>query len=283
MNIENTENIENVENNNTENSNVENSNVENTENQDLISNYPDGFDAETYDLTSKTFKADGIKAKFDKSNKDIESLKKQNLDLRRIISKGKEVVNVEDYELSYKPDSRFNNVYENQETQEAIKGFNEVAKDIGLNIEQHKQVLDYFNNTLEKMGIFDTRSEKEKDIQMQDWLKAEKKKLGENADYIINKSTEFVNNHGLFNEKEKEKLLALGNSGAIGVSILNKMRIAIMGENISTIPADVKSDGLADDYSLAKEYYDANTTDQRRSEIIVARIEAGRKGKLPVL
>ncbi len=246
------------------------------------SKYPDGFDAETYDLTTSSVKYDAIKAKFENHKKEVEGLQKQNLDLRKIVSKGKAPNDLKDYEMNYKPDSKFEKYYKEDEiAKETLKSFNELAKNTGLNLEQHKAVVDFMNDTLVKAGVFDTRSKEEIEIQKNDWIKNEKAKLGKDADRLIKSDMEFIDNFGGFNEEQKAELKQFIGSGAVGVATINTIRNAIFGSGRNEdIPTDINVGGLADDIALAREYKDDNTTDLRRAEIIQQRIRAGRKGSL---
>ncbi len=260
--------------------------VQPTNNDDTKQNdnskYPEGFDAETYDLTTSSVKYDKVKEKFESHKKEVEGLQKQNLDLRKIVSKGKAPNDIKDYEANYKPDSKFEKYYkEDDTTKETLKSFNELAKNTGLNLEQHKAVVDFMNDTLVKAGIFDTRSKEEIEIQKADWIKNERSKLGKEADKIINSDVEFINNFGGFNEEQKQQLKQFVGSGAIGASVINTIRNAILGSGRNEdIPTDINVGGLADDITLAREYKDDSTTDSRRAEIIQQRIKAGRKGSL---
>lgn len=183
----------------------------------------------------------------------------------------------------YKPDSKFSKYYESdEETKNTLNDFNKIAKDNNLTKEQHRAIVDFMNNVLEKTGIFDTRTDLEKKAQQEEWLKNEKAKLGENADKIINSNVEFINNFGMFNKEQKNELLNFMSRNALSCSVVNTLKNCLIG-NEKSIPSDIKVGGLADDYTLAKEYYDEKTSDRRREEIINQRIEAGRTGFLPLL
>lgn len=250
--------------------------VETTEVVNQESKYPEGFDAELYNLETNTLREDKVKEVLENNKKTIEDLEKQKTELRKIISKGKEPETLEDYEKSYRPDSRYQNFYESEESKELIKDFNELAKNSGINIEQHKLILDFINNTLEKTGVIDTRTEEQKKLQEQDFIANEKKKLGKDANSIIAKTVEFIDNFGGFNEEQRKSLKQFANTGATGVSIIYTLSNALMGTSREEIPTDVNIGGLADDYTLKREYMDDNTTDERRAEIINLRIKAGR-------
>lgn len=245
-------------------------------NQDITAEYPEGFDAKLYNLETKTLRDDKVREILEANKKTIEDLEKQKTELRKIIGKGKEPENIEDYEKSYTPDSRYQNFYETEESKELVKNFNELAKNTGINLEQHKKILDFINSTLEQNGVIDTRTEEQKTLQEQDFIANEKKKLGKDANHIIAKTVEFIDNFGGFNEEQRKALKQFANSGATGVSIIYTLSNALMGTSREEIPTDVNIGGLADDYTLKREYMNDNTTDERRAEIINLRIKAGR-------
>ena len=254
----------------------------NSDNENSKSNYPDGFDEETYDLKTSSVRYDKVKEKFENYDREIEKLQHQNLDLRKIVSKGKAPQDLKDYELNYKPDSRYEKYYnEDETTKETFRSFNELAKNTGLNLEQHKAIVDFMNETLVKAGVFDIRSKEEIEKQKNDWIKSEKEKLGLNADNMIKEDIEFINNFGGFNEEQREELKKFVGSGAIGVSIVNAVKRAIYGSGRNEdIPTNVNIGGLPDDITLAKEYRDEKTTNERRAEILQQRLRAGRTNPL---
>lgn len=211
------------------------------------------------------------------NKKDIqEDKKEEKQEEKKIEEKG--------IEYDYKPDSKYSKYYESdKETQNNLKQFNKLAKDNNFTKEQHKAVIDFMNNIMEKVGIFDTRSETEIKVDNENWIKEEKAKLGENADNIINSNVEFVNNFGMFNEEQKKELLNFMGKGALSCSIVNIIKNCLLGGTSKNIPTDLNIGGLPDDYTLAKEYNNPNTTEKRREEIIRQRIEAGRNGFLPIV
>ena len=182
----------------------------------------------------------------------------------------------------YKPDSRYKKFYDNDDkTKNNLKEFNKLAKENNFSKEQHKAILDYLNGFMEKVGIFDTRSDAEKKLEQEEWLKKEKEKLGEDADHIINSNVEFVNNFGMLNEEQKDELLKFMAKDAISCSIVNVLRNCLVEDK--NIPTNLNIGGLPDDYTLAKEYNNPETSDRRREEILRQRIEAGRTGFLPLV
>ena len=187
-------------------------------------------------------------------------------------------------EYDYKPDSKYEKYYnEDKETQNNLKQFNKLAQDNNFTKEQHKAIVDFMNGILEKVGVFDTRSETEIKVDNENWIKEEKAKLGKDADNIINSNVELVNNFGMFNEEQKKELLNFMGKGALSCSIVNIIKNCLLGGTSKNIPTDLNIGGLPDDYTLAKEYNNPNTTEKRREEIIKQRIEAGRNGFLPIV
>lgn len=260
--VNNMENIENME------------NTESAENTTADVTYPEGFNAELYNLETHSLREDKVREVLNNNKKTIEDLEKQKTDLRKIISKGKEPVDIKDYE-NYKPDSRFAKLYESDEgTKEMFRQFNELSKNTGLNLEQHKMIIDFMNNTLEKLGVLDTRTEEQKKLQEEDWKREEYKKIGDNAETIINKNLDFIKNYSFFNEEQKESLINFMGQGATNVSIVNTLRDILGHGDVEQIPTAQATGGLADDRSLWQEFMNAD--DYKKQEIIEARIKAGR-------
>ena len=183
--------LENTEVENTELENQENNEVDlQAEGQETVGEYPEGFDAEIYNLETKSLREDKVKERLEANKKLIESLEKQKYDLRKIISKGK-TTDLKDYEM-YKPDSKYSKYYtEDEKTKETFKNFNQLSQNAGLNTEQHKMVADFMNEVLEKVGVFDTRTEEQKQLQLEDWRRQEYKKIGDNAEIVIKKNVDF--------------------------------------------------------------------------------------------
>lgn len=248
--------------------------------------YPQGFNAETWDLTTNSIKQDAVAEKFKTSSTERESLEKQVKDLRRIVSKGKAPEDVAEYS-EYKPDEKYDGYYDfeneaNPEVQEIVGLLDEKSKELGFNVEQNKQMKDLLNIAMEKAGVFDSRTPEQRKLEEADWRRNEKTKLGENADHIIEQSKNFIEQNNLFNEEEKKILLGLSNQGADFINIMYKFKKMFKGTGEIPTP-NVATTGLADDMTLAMEYNAAGTTPQRRMQIMEQRRSSGRAGGLPMV
>lgn len=130
------------------------------------------------------------------------------------------------------------------------------------------------NDTLEKLGVLDTRTEEQKRLQEEDWKREEYKKIGANAETIINKNLDFINNYSFFNEEQKKNLVNFMGQGATNVSIINTLRDILGHGEVEQIPTGQATDGLADDRSLWNEFINAD--DFKKQETIETRLKAGR-------
>ena len=265
-----------------ENTEVENTELENQENneidlqaegQETVGEYPEGFDAEIYNLETKSLREDKVKERLEANKKLIESLEKQKYDLRKIISKGK-TTDLKDYEM-YKPDSKYSKYYtEDEKTKETFKNFNQLSQNAGLNTEQHKMVADFMNEVLEKVGVFDTRTEEQKQLQLEDWRRQEYKKIGDNAEIVIKKNVDFIKNYNFLNEEQKKELTNFATANAMNLSIVNTFRNILEGSGKDEIPTSINAGGLPTDKELWNEFLKADDT--RKEQIIKDRIKAGR-------
>jgi len=257
------------------------------ENPNLV--YPEGFDSETYDLTTQSIRQDVILEKIANANADTEKYKKQSQDMRKIISKGKSKDEASEYVEAYVPDEKYAGFYDfdnenNAPVKEAVESLSVLAQENGLNTEQFRAMTDFFNDTMATAGVLDTTSPEEKLQIQQDFLANENKKLHDDpveAVNIINSAVKWVDDMSVFNEEEKSAIKDVMDKGAIGVSAVHKMR-KLFGGNGQDIPTiNVNNTGLASDDALADEYNKADTSMARRQEILQKRREAGRQGGLP--
>lgn len=252
--------------------------IEDKENNLAKSIYPDGFDAELYNLETNSLRTDKVKELLDKQKEEIKSLTSQKENLRRIISKGNNA-DLSKYE-AYKPDSRYEKFYnEAKDTKEFFNEFNKIAYNNSLNTEQHKNILDFLNKYNEKLGYFDARTDAEKELQLQDWRREEYKKIGENAEQLIKKNMEYIKNNNFLNEQQKQDLIDFANSNASNLKIINSFREMLnyeIGEE-SNIPTMLNAtSGLPDDKTLWLEFINEKTPDIRKEQIIKERIKLGR-------
>lgn len=243
------------------------------------------LDPELYNTQTKKLREDKAIEKINSFKEEKQKYEKQIKDLRRIISKGKAPEDVKEY-ANYKPDSKYEKYYDfENESNEGVKSvldkIDETSKELGFNVEQNSRVKDLINSVMEEAGIFDTRTEEQLKLERDDWKREQMKKLGDDAQHIIKDLGEFIKNNNIFNEEEKKSILKAADKDASLVSGLYKLKKVIRG--VGQIPiSNAEVSGLADDYALAEEYNNPNTTRTRRIEIIKQRQKAGRTGGLPL-
>ena len=250
---------------------------------------PEGFDEEIFDTESMTLKQDKVAERLKQQKSDIEKYQKQALDMRRKLSKGVDTPeNVEGYKEGYVLNEKYDSALADPESDiskyvnKSMENFDKIAMDNGFTVQQANVVKDLFMQVLEDVSLVDTRSDEVKEQAKQKFLAEQRKILGDNADTIIKENASFIANYGFFDSAEKKVLQNLIKTDATGNLIVQKIR-DLFGQNKIDIPVRANAEGLADDYSLAKEYYDPNTSSQRRIEIIKQREAAGRSGNLPLI
>ena len=251
---------------------------------------PEGLDDEIFDAENRTLKEDKVVERLKQNQTDIERWKKQANDMRRKLSKGVDAPEkIEDYAEQFVPEERYEFIVGETET-DVGKHVNEVlglldkfAYNHGLSVETAKDLKNMYLRYTEDVKISDPRTEDEKAQDRASYIAEQKNKLGDNAESIIRENVKFFREYGIFSDEEKKELLGAMDKSATWNSIGMKIR-KLFGQNTSTdIP--VKSSlvsGLADDETLAKEYYDDKTSDARRMQILQSRIDAGRTGRLPM-
>lgn len=245
---------------------------------------PEGMEAELYE--DGNLSANKVKERIASLKSEVETAKTNENNMRKKLStKGTVPDKLEDYG-EYTPNEEYKEFYENEDYKESLeanlKAIDKLAFENGMTKDQCKAVKDAFNQLIVENGLVEDKATI--DARNQEYVKNEMAKLGSNAVEVITRNVEFVKNDNRFNEKEKEFLLDMMDSGgAIAVNIVNKMRLGhggeFAGDNI--IPASGSSGGIPSDTDLAREYYNRETSSARRAEIIKQRIEAGRTGKLP--
>ena len=253
--------------------------------------YPEGFDETTYDLATKSIKPEGIKEREDALKKDRDNFKKQAQDMRKIISKGKAKETADEYIDGYVPQEGYENFYNfedgaNPEVKAGFDKLTKVATEQALNVEQHRAVTDLMNELMTDVGVLDTRTAEQIEIQQKDWLREENKKLSDDpveAVRIINQTVDWVQGMNVFSDSEKEVLGKVMDSGAEGVAIVNKFRTMFGGQGKDIPTVEVSGSGLSSDLTLATEYNKPETTQARRIEIMEQRRAAGRQGGLPIV
>lgn len=245
---------------------------------------PEGMEAELYD--NGALSADKVKERIEALKSEVETAKTNEANMRKKLStKGTVPEKEEDY-AEYEPAEEYKAFYENEEYKEGIaanlKAIDKLAFENGMTKDQCKAIKDAFNQLMVDNGLVE--SPEAIKARNDEFVKTEMEKLGADAERIIKANVTFVKNDNRFNEAEKNLLIEfMDTRGAAAVNIVNKMRLDFGGEYAgdNIIPSSSASDGLASDVDLAREYYNKDTSQARRFEIIQKRIEAGRTGKLP--
>ena len=250
---------------------------------------PEGLDDEIFDAETRTFKEDKVVERLKQNKADVEKWKKQANDMRRKLSKGVDAPEkVEEYSTNYVPDERYEFIMDDNETVEgkhihAVLGdLDKFAFEHGLSVETAKDLKNLYMKYAEDVKIIDGRSEEEKAQAKAEYIASQKKLLGDNAEQILKENKKFTEEYGLWSNDERQYLLGEMNKSAVANSVWQKVR-KLFGQNTSDdIPVrGVSVSGLADDRTLADEYYRDTTSDARRMEILQMRIDAGRTGGLP--
>lgn len=250
---------------------------------------PEGLDDEIFDAETRTLKEDKVVERLKQNTADIEKWKKQANDMRRKLSKGVDAPDkVEAYAENYVPEERYDFVMEDNETDvgkhihEVLGKLDEFAYKHGMSVETAKDLKNLYMEYAENVQIIDCRSEEEKAAAKEKYLAEQRKMLGDNADTILKENKKFAEDYGLWSDDERKYILSEMNKSAVANSVYGKVR-KLFGQNPSDdIPVrGVSVSGLADDRTLADEYYNPSTSDERRMEILQLRIDAGRQGGLP--
>ena len=258
---------------------------------------PEGLDADLFDAEKQTIIQDKVIERLSNNKKLEESYKKQINDLRTVIAKGDKLPqSIEEYSKDYKPDEKYDAFYNQEEDQDlkayvdmAMKTIDELSHSTAMTKDQNRAVKELFNKFAEDAGIFDLQDEAtvEARKKAQDaWVEQEYAKLGTNAKEIVKANIKHYENFNVLNEAEREAVLSAMDKDINLVSAMNKIRILTHGEEAgqqSGIPTGVAVGGLADDNTLAAEYYNEKTTEARRIEILNQRRASGRPGKLPLV
>lgn len=241
---------------------------------------PEGFDESLYDVETQSLKLDAVRDKFTAKDKEIESYKKQALDLRRKLSKGVETPDsIEKYE--YTPDAKYDAYVLNDDSaegkhiKETLDNLSKFALDNGLSLEASKNLKTMALEYMEKVHILDTRSDEEKKAERKTYLEEQRKILGDDAEKIIKENVDFYSSRGPFTADERKFLKNAIGESAIANNILRKMREFMNTGMTYDIPAT--SDFNTDIESLRKEYLDEKTSDKRREQILYKAAEEGWK------
>lgn len=271
-----------------ENDNVEpeiEETTETVETTEEVVEIPEGFDEEIYDTSTKSLNQEKVAERLKNLNEQVANAKKQANDMRKKLSKGTTgFESAEEYTTNYTPDDKYVSYYEADDVvgkhlNEVVGILSKFSYEHNLSAETAKDLNNLFMQYAEDIKIIDTRTDEEK----AQALASEKEKIGENADAIIQFNNKWLEDSGVFSTEEKEYFKKLIDKDALCNTALNKL-ITLTGVNGSAdIPVRGNIvNGLADDRTLAREYYAEETTDSRRMEILQQRIDAGRKGGLPM-
>lgn len=150
--------------------------------------------------------------------------------------------------------------------------------DSALTQRQADDITNTVLDVMESVGLLDTRTEEDKYIARQEWIKTQKQALGANADNIIRASRNFVENTHMFDAKTKNTLIELMES--VGAPVISAIH-QIADSKAGNIPVNVSNlGGLKSDVELYEEYMRPDTGELRRQEIINQRAAAGRTGRL---
>lgn len=263
---------------------------EETKTEDTNAPIPEGLDEEIFDVETRTLKESAVVERLKKNTEEIGRWKKQANDMRRKLSKGVDAPeDVKEYAEKYVPEERYEFALDDNETEVGkhihgvLDSLDKFAFEHGMSVETAKDLKNMYLKYAEDVQIIDGRSEEEKEQARAEYIAEQKKLLGDNANDIIKQNARFARDYGLWTEDEKSWLLSQMDKSAVANSFVNKVR-KLFGQNTSEdIPVrGVSVSGLADDKTLAKEYYADGTTDARRMQILQMRIDAGRTGGLPM-
>lgn len=243
------------------------------------------FDARLYTEDGK-FNKDGAKEFLDELKEKEEKYEKRILDLRRKVSDGKAIEDKEKIFQDFAPANEKHMKYFDETTPENIKQeiksitdkLAERYYDSALTQRQADDITNTVLDVMESVGLLDTRTEEDKYIARQEWIKTQKQALGANADNIIRASRNFVENTHMFDAKTKNTLIELMES--VGAPVISAIH-QIADSKAGNIPVNVSNlGGLKSDVELYEEYMRPDTGELRRQEIINQRAAAGRTGRL---
>lgn len=251
---------------------------------------PEGLDEEIFDAETRTLKEAAVVERLKKLNAEVASSKKQANDMRRKLSKGVDVPDrLEDYAEGYVPEEKYEYFLEDKESEvgkyinQRMADIEKLAYDSGMSKAQTNVFKDAYLRELECLKAIDCRTEEEKEKARAEYLQEQKNLLGDDAEQIIKANVRFTKDYGLWSEDERKWLMGEMNKSAVANSFMNKVRKLFDNNTSEDIPVrGVSVSGLADDRTLADEYYNPATSDSRREQILQLRRDAGRGGHLPM-
>lgn len=239
---------------------------------------PEGFDVDLYDTESKSLKIDAVREKLTKLEADLESEKKQKLDMRRKLSRGEDLPKgVEEYAKGYKFSEEVEAIEKNDVLKEHIDtvfaDIDDFAASRGLRLDDTNAFKDLAIQYMTNLGIIQTPEAKEaKLIEVRDKTQ---EILGDDTDNILKDNDKFYANYGLFQDS-KNWIMQQSIENPQANKFFYQVRALLKGNTADIPTANVVNGTLPSDAELAREYKTAS--DDRRIEIIKARIANGRSG-----
>lgn len=239
---------------------------------------PEGFDDTLFDTKAKTLKVDAVREKLNALNAEIESEKKQKLDMRRKLSKGVDVPSrIEEYTEGYALNEKYTPFLEN----EAIKGhisevmgnIDKFASERGMRLDDTNALKDFALSYMESVSILE--GEESKQANFEKVIEKTKEILGDDADNIVRDNDKFYANYGMFKDS-KDWILDQSKSNPQANKFFYQVRSLLKGDSMDIPTTNVVSSNLPSDSELKREYLGAS--DERRVEIIKQRIASGRFG-----
>ncbi len=214
------------------------------------------------------------------TDEKIKSYEKQIKDLRRLVAKNKKAPKTaEEYDNDI--DSMFKRFYDTEAGKRILRDAKEEAFKNNLSKEQFKNNLDFINRKLVEIGLIDTRTDKEREADLNKWRQEQYKLIGPNAEQTIKVNVDFINTSSNFNKTEKEQLLRLVDSGVVGLSIVNKIRnyLDYNRAEYSEIPTTINTGESPDLVTLIKQY--KKEKDNEKAAELFNKIIKANGGELP--
>ncbi len=243
------------------------------------------FDERLYDDDGK-FNRKGAKIFFDEEKVKTEKYEKRIADMRKMVSTKDEFVkDKEEYFQDFAPPERFMKYFQEDtpdETKKVMTGIQDKLAskyhDLSLNKSQSLGVSNSILEIMAEMGILDTRTDTEKEVDKQTYINDEKKKLGPNAENIITESELFVHSMPWTGKMKNFMLDMVKSQGADAVDVIQQLK-SHYGSETGGVPTTISSlQNLPSDSELAEEYPTASPA--RKEQIHTQRRSAGRTGKL---
>ena len=233
---------------------------------------PDDVPSDWWDSDKGTLSKDKVIAEMEKKDKIAK-------DLRNIIAKGtKAPEKADDYKFEPTDAVKALEIHTDDELMGVVR---EIAFNQGFSNDQFNNFLnEYFGAMIDGNFIDTPLSEAEAKTKQTEFFNAEKDKLGDNADKIIQSSVDFIQRKvisGVFTERERDLMIGFMDKGAESIRIIDKLRQASGEQSIPT--TNSKVEGLKSDEDIAGEWH--SYSDKEKHEIMEKRSKAGRSITLP--